>query len=135
MRVLMDTNVVLDVLLKREPWVKDSAAAWLASDEGRIIGHITASTLTDIFYISKRLGGLDVARQAVRTWASTRSRSAQLTVGRLNRLRRCQEMTSKTMFKSHVPRLPTWTQSSRGTRTISKERNHTRSYLRSCSHN
>ena len=67
MRVLMDTNVVLDVLLKREPWVKDSAAAWLASDEGRITGHITATTLTDIFYISKRLGGLDVARQAVRT--------------------------------------------------------------------
>ena len=67
MRVLLDTNVVLDVLLKREPWVSDSAAAWRASDEGRIIGHITATTLTDIFYVARRLTGLDVARQAVRT--------------------------------------------------------------------
>lgn len=67
MRVLLDTNVVLDVLLKREPWVADSAAAWGASDEGRIIGHITATTLTDIFYVSRKLAGLEVARQAVRT--------------------------------------------------------------------
>lgn len=67
MRVLLDTNVVLDVLLKREPWVNDSAAAWRASDEGRIIGHITATTLTDIFYVSRRLAGIEVARKAVRT--------------------------------------------------------------------
>lgn len=67
MNVLLDTNVVLDVLLNREPWVNDSAAAWRASDEGRIIGHITATTLTDIFYISRRLADPDVARKAVRT--------------------------------------------------------------------
>ena len=67
MRVLLDTNVVLDVLLKREPWVNDSAAAWRASDEGRIVGHITATTLTDIFYVSRRLAGIEVARKAVRT--------------------------------------------------------------------
>lgn len=60
MRVLLDTNVVLDVLLNRETWVKDSAAVWQASDQGRIIGHITATTLTDIFYVSRRLADLDV---------------------------------------------------------------------------
>lgn len=63
MRVLLDTNVVLDVLLNREPWVKGSAAVWRASDEGRI----TATTLTDIFYVSRRVAGLDTARQVVRT--------------------------------------------------------------------
>lgn len=67
MRVLLDTNVVLDVLLNREPWVKDSAAAWRASDAGRIVGHITATTLTDIFYVSRRLADVYLARKAVRT--------------------------------------------------------------------
>jgi predicted nucleic acid-binding protein len=67
MNVLLDTNVVLDVLLNREPWVNDSAAAWRASDEGRIVGHITATSLTDIFYISKRLTNIEKARNAIRT--------------------------------------------------------------------
>lgn len=67
MRVLLDTNVVLDVLLNRETWVNDSATVWRACDEGRIIGHITATTLTDIFYVSRRLADLHVARAAVRT--------------------------------------------------------------------
>jgi predicted nucleic acid-binding protein len=64
-RVLFDTNVVLDVLLNRLPWVTDSAAVWQASDEGRIIGHIVASTLTDIFYVIRRQAGAAAAQAAV----------------------------------------------------------------------
>lgn len=67
MRVLLDTNVVLDVLLQREPWVKESKAIWQASDEGRIIAYILASALTDIFYIARRLAGREKAREAVHT--------------------------------------------------------------------
>jgi predicted nucleic acid-binding protein len=66
MQVLFDTNVVLDALLKRPPWEAGAAACWKASDEGRIMGCLTASTLTDIFYISRKLKGIDVARDAVR---------------------------------------------------------------------
>lgn len=66
MQVLFDTNVVLDALLKRAPWEADAAACWKASDEGRIMGCLTASTLTDIFYISRRLKGVDIAQDAVR---------------------------------------------------------------------
>jgi len=65
-QVLFDTNVVLDALLKRAPWEADAAACWKASDEGRIMGCLTASALTDIFYISRKLKGIDVARDAVR---------------------------------------------------------------------
>jgi len=64
--VLFDTNIVLDALLKRAPWETDAAACWKACDDGRIMGCLTASTLTDIFYISRRLKGVDVARDAVR---------------------------------------------------------------------
>jgi predicted nucleic acid-binding protein len=66
MQVLFDTNVVLDALLKRAPWAADAAACWKASDEGRIMGCFIASTLTDIFYISRKLQGIDIARDAVR---------------------------------------------------------------------
>ncbi len=67
MRVLLDTNVVLDVLLKRQPWLNDAAAVWQANDDGRIMAYLTASTFTDIFYIAKRVAGIDIARQAIRT--------------------------------------------------------------------
>ncbi|HLB46163.1 MAG TPA: PIN domain-containing protein [Anaerolineales bacterium] len=64
MRVLLDTNVVLDVLLRRDPWLKE--ALWQANDDSRLVGYISASTLTDIFYVARKLAGLDAARRAVR---------------------------------------------------------------------
>ena len=67
MRVLLDTNMVLDVLLKREPWAAEARAVWKASDDGRITGYILASALTDIFYIARKQGGLEAARTAVHT--------------------------------------------------------------------
>ena len=66
MRVLFDTNVLLDVLLNRDPWVTESSAAWQANDEGQIVGHITACAITDIFYVARRLTILETARAAVR---------------------------------------------------------------------
>ena len=65
MRVLIDTNVVLDVLLNREPWIADARALWQANEEGRVIGYIAASAITDIFYVARRLAGLETARTAV----------------------------------------------------------------------
>ncbi len=67
MHILFDVNVVLDVLLDRKPWVTEAAAAWRANDEGQIIGYILASAMTDIFYIARRLAGLEMARTTVRT--------------------------------------------------------------------
>jgi predicted nucleic acid-binding protein len=65
MRVLLDTNVVLDVLLNHQPWVKEATAIWQANDEGQITGYIVASTLTDIFYIARRLTNLETANKAI----------------------------------------------------------------------
>lgn len=66
MRILFDTNVVLDVLLNRSPWVTDASTLWRANDDGRIIGYVTASTITDIFYVARRLKDLELAHRAVR---------------------------------------------------------------------
>jgi predicted nucleic acid-binding protein len=67
MRVLLDTNVVLDVLLNRSPWVAEAKAIWQANDEGQMTGYITATTITDIFYVARRMAGLNIARTAVQT--------------------------------------------------------------------
>jgi predicted nucleic acid-binding protein len=64
-KVLLDTNIVLDVMLAREPFLLDSKAVWQACDDGRINGYILASALTDIFYIARKVAGRDSARQAV----------------------------------------------------------------------
>jgi predicted nucleic acid-binding protein len=66
MHILLDTNILLDVLLKRDPWVTESSAVWQAHDEGQIVGHVMACALTDIFYVARRLAGLDTAHAAVR---------------------------------------------------------------------
>jgi predicted nucleic acid-binding protein len=65
-RVLIDTNIVLDFLLQREPFSQDAELLFQAIDAGQVIGYVTATTLTDIFYISrKHTRSVEQARQAV----------------------------------------------------------------------
>lgn len=66
MRVLLDTNVVLDVLLQRGEWLVDAEHIWEASEDGRLESCVTASTITDIYYVSRRLAGQQKAREAIR---------------------------------------------------------------------
>jgi predicted nucleic acid-binding protein len=54
MTALLDTNVVLDVLLDRQPFVIDSKAVWQACDDGKLTGYITATTLTTIYHIVEK---------------------------------------------------------------------------------
>ncbi len=71
MRLLFDTNIVLDVLLNRKPFVENSKELWQAVDDGRLMGYVTATTLTNIFYIARKLVGLDKARAAVKVCLDT----------------------------------------------------------------
>ena len=65
LHVLLDTNVVLDLLLARQPWQAEAQQMWDARDAGRLFMYLTASALTDIFYICRRQVGVDRARLAV----------------------------------------------------------------------
>jgi predicted nucleic acid-binding protein len=65
-RVLIDTNILLDFLLQREPFFQDAELLFDAIDSGLVIGYVTATTLTDIFYIAqKHTRNIEKARQAV----------------------------------------------------------------------
>ena len=71
MEVLLDTNVVLDVLLNREPWVKSASIIWHAIDEKHITGYIAACTLADIVYIAQRLKDQATAHVALNLCVQT----------------------------------------------------------------
>lgn len=56
-KVLFDTNIILDIALKRTPFFEDALRLFEMIDQKIIIGHVTASTITDIYYISKKEKG------------------------------------------------------------------------------
>jgi predicted nucleic acid-binding protein len=65
MRALVDTNIVLDVLLDREPFVTDSLKVWTAADAGDFVACISAFSIPTIHYICQRAAGRARADQAV----------------------------------------------------------------------
>ena len=54
MRVLLDTNVIVDVLQRREPWFADGQKIFYAAADGRIAACITAKEAADIYYFTRR---------------------------------------------------------------------------------
>lgn len=66
MRVLIDTNVVLDVLMARRPHLDDALAVFALVDSGRVRGILGATTLTTVFYVAEKGVGSEGARSHVR---------------------------------------------------------------------
>jgi len=66
MRILLDTNVILDVILARDPYVlsANKIIEMICNDE--VEAAVTASSITDIYYIVKKRLGDVTARDAVR---------------------------------------------------------------------
>lgn len=66
MRVLIDTNVILDILQKREPFFTDSYRALRRALENDAECLISASAATDIFYVfCKSLGSAQQAKEHI----------------------------------------------------------------------
>jgi predicted nucleic acid-binding protein len=64
-KVLFDTNVVLDVLLDREPHTEVAAKLFALVDNGRLEGSICATTVTTIYYIAAKSFGRKRAHDQV----------------------------------------------------------------------
>ncbi|HEX5444909.1 MAG TPA: PIN domain-containing protein, partial [Pirellulales bacterium] len=60
-----DTNIVLDILLRRSEWLADAEPIWQANLTGRLVACATASAMTDVFYVSRRLVGVARTRDAI----------------------------------------------------------------------
>lgn len=65
MRVLLDTNIILDVLLEREPFVIASAAVLARVERGDVAAVVGATTVTTIHYLATKTVGSAAAREAV----------------------------------------------------------------------
>lgn len=64
MKVVIDTNVILDALLARTPWNRDAEEIFLSAAQGKGEFCITANTVTDIYdlvhtYLKDREQSLD----------------------------------------------------------------------------
>ncbi|WP_017294063.1 type II toxin-antitoxin system VapC family toxin [Geminocystis herdmanii] len=57
MKVLIDTNIVLDLALIRLPFYEEADEIFYLIEQGKIEGFISATTLTDIYYILRKQKG------------------------------------------------------------------------------
>jgi predicted nucleic acid-binding protein len=72
-KILIDTNVVLDLLLDREPFVENAILPWRGFanalfeqiEQGKLDAYITATTITNVFYIIRKAEGREVAIAAI----------------------------------------------------------------------
>ena len=54
MRFLIDANIVLDVLQKREPYWKDSSVIWKLCETEQAEGYISTLTFANLMYVMRR---------------------------------------------------------------------------------
>lgn len=67
MKILVDTNVIIDALTSREPWNVSAEKIFIMAANNIVDMYITASSATDIFYfVRKHLHNAETARQIMR---------------------------------------------------------------------
>ncbi len=62
-RVLFDSDVLLDILAQRQPFVVASARALNTVMQNQVQGYVLGHAVTNIFYILRRQVGNEVARE------------------------------------------------------------------------
>ncbi len=67
MRILVDTNIILDVLLKREAFYQSGKSVLELTEYAEFDEYVSASAVTDIYYIVRRtLKDAAAARKALK---------------------------------------------------------------------
>ena len=67
MKLLIDTNVVLDVLLRREPFFRTAAEVLSLTQRDEVREYVSASAITDIYYIAnKQMKDRDAVRDMLK---------------------------------------------------------------------
>ena len=64
-RALIDTNVVLDCLARRQPFVHDADGIFDLIEKGSVLGFVTASSVTDIHYLLGKAIGINLSLRAM----------------------------------------------------------------------
>lgn len=64
-RIFVDTDVLLDVIIEREPFFHDSRAIWEKAERHEVEAHVAAISFNNVHYLVRRLKGLPEALCAV----------------------------------------------------------------------
>jgi len=56
-KILLDTNIILDIALERREFIEKSKELMLTINKLSITSYVTATTVTDIYYILKKSKG------------------------------------------------------------------------------
>ncbi len=65
MKILFDTNIILDVLLDRKPFSEIAGILISEVERGRLKGFLGATTVTTLYYLIKKAVGRNKAERAV----------------------------------------------------------------------
>ena len=65
MRVLFDTNVLIDFLLDRAPYAEVASKLLSRAERGGIQGLACANSFTTIFYLARKAAGVEAARSYI----------------------------------------------------------------------
>jgi predicted nucleic acid-binding protein len=71
MNVFLDTNVLMDVLLERKPFVVESRRIWFLAERGKIRGLIAAMTFPTLYYRVRKVRGVEEAKTMLSMLRST----------------------------------------------------------------
>lgn len=66
MKILFDNNIILDLLLNREPFVTEAQQLFALVEAGTIEGVISATSLTDLYYVLSKLRDRASAKGVIR---------------------------------------------------------------------
>jgi len=70
MKILIDTNVIIDYLADRTPFADLSEQVLTLCESGKITGLLTANAITDIYYVVRKVAGREKTLEAIRTLCS-----------------------------------------------------------------
>ncbi len=65
MNVFVDTNILLDVLARREPFYADSARIWTLAETGQVTGFASTLSLPNLLYLLRRAKSRPTARKTI----------------------------------------------------------------------
>ena len=71
MKLFLDTNVVIDVIAAREPFIADSRAIFNLCETGKAEGSVSALTLCTVSYVLRKFSTADTLRHQIRDLRNT----------------------------------------------------------------
>jgi len=66
LKILLDTNIVLDLLMDRMPFSDSAVELFSKVEDGTIIGYLCGTTITTVYYLASKTLGAARAQEEIR---------------------------------------------------------------------